>query len=391
MPKGAERLNRLPDYAFSVINEQVRAMQQTGADVIRLDVGNPDLPPPDFVIESLYKSAQKPGNHGYSGYRGIARFREAVAGYYSKRFGVTLDAEKQVLPLLGSKEGIVNLSLAYLDKGDLVLVPDVGYPSYAMGAQMAGADIHWMPLREENNFVPVLEDIPSDIAKRANLMWVNYPNNPTGVVVDNAFYMDLIRFCRDNDILLASDNPYVDVTFDGYRAPSPLEIEGSIETSVEFMSFSKTYNMAGWRLGALVGQEEALARLLRIKSNMDSGHFIPVYDAGIVAIEQASGEWIAERNTQYAHRRDMILESLPEIGLSAHKPQASLYVWAKVMQADAEVFVKRAREEAHVSMAYGGIYGPGGESYVRISISVPDDRLAEALDRLKIWYKKTYE
>lgn len=386
MPDTAERLNRLPNYAFSVINDQLQALQKrTGLDVIRLDIGSPDLPPPDFVVDTLETYARKPNTHGYSGYRGTPRFRQAVASYYERRFGVLVNPDTEVLPLLGSKEGLVNISLAYLDRGDVSLVPDIGYPSYAMGANMAGGDIHWMSLTEANGFKPDLDAIPTHVAQKAKLLWLNYPNNPTGVIVDLDYYREVLAFCRKHDILLMSDNPYVDITYDGYEGVSPLQIDGALDKTVEFMSFSKTYNMAGWRLGAAVGNADAIASLLRIKSNMDSGHFIPVYEAGIVALERAGGEWIQQRNAVYQGRRDMILSALPAIGLTAQTPKATLYVWARLEDGDAEEFVRRAREEIGISMAYGGIYGQGGEGYIRISLSVPDERLQIALERLKQW------
>lgn len=388
MPTPAERLNRLPPYIFAVLDQRLQEMLSNGYDIIRLDIGSPDMPPPSLVIEELANSAWNPNNHSYVGYRGIAPFRQAVARYYQSRFGVLLDPEREVLPVIGSKEGIVNLCLAYLDSGDVALVPDVGYPSYSMGARLAGAQVHWLPIREGNGFLPDVSSVPLDVARRAKLLWINYPNNPTGAAVEQNFYQQAVDFCQANDILLASDNPYVDVVFDGYRAGSALQAHGARACAVEFMSFSKTYNMGGWRLGAAVGNAEALRRLLHVKSNVDSGHFRPIYEAGIVALDQTSQEWLDERNRIYQSRRDRLLAVLPEIGLSAHKPKGSLYVWARVQDGDGQTYAEEALTHAHVSIAPGGAYGPGGTQYVRLSIGVPDDRFDAALERLKSWYAR---
>lgn len=388
-PAPATRLSRLPAYVFAVIGEQLRAMRAEGIDVIQLDIGSPDLPPPPAVVEALHTAAQDPHAHGYAGYRGTPRFRQAVADYYQRRFGVSV-SESEVLPLIGSKEGIVNLCLAFLDSGDTVMIPDIGYPSYAQGARLAGADIHWLPLSAENGYLPSFDDIPAEVAQRTKILWLNYPNNPTGAVADLSLYQRAVDFCRQYNILLASDNPYVDVTFDGYVAGSALQAEGALDCTIEFMSLSKSHNMAGWRLGAAVGNPAALRTLLQIKSNVDSGHFIAVYEAGITALEQTSPAWIAERNAVYQRRRDRILAALPEIGLVADKPLGSLYLWAKPLTMTSTEYIEGALQHAHVSLAPGGAYGPGGEDYLRISVGVPDDRLDVALERLKQWYQNAY-
>jgi LL-diaminopimelate aminotransferase len=363
-------------------------MTAQGIDVIRLDIGSPDQPPPLPVIESLAQSAHNPDHHGYSGYTGTPEFRQAVSRFYDRRFGVKTNSDTEVLPLLGSKEGIINLCLAYLNEGDIALVPDIGYPSYAMGARLTGAEIHWLPMLAENHFLPDLDAIPADVAQKAKILWLNYPNNPTGVGAPMSFYEKAVNFCRANDILLISDNPYVEITFDGYRAGSVLEVPGAMECSVELMSFSKTYNMGGWRLGAAVGNAEVIKALLQVKSNVDSGHFQAVYDAGITALDDTTEEWAVERNALYERRRDMVLAALDDIGLDAHKPQGSIYIWAKVREGDGKTYVQHALEEAHVSLGPGDAYGPGGVPYVRISLSVHDERLAEALERLKRWHNR---
>lgn len=392
MTPPAHRLASLPIYPLALLSQRVRELASAGCDIINLDVGSPDMPPPDHVIARLAQAAAQPHKHAYAGYKGSPEFRRAVALYYQRRFGVTVDPETQVLPLIGSKEGIVNLSLAYLDRGDLALVPNIGYPAYAMGAHLAGGDVFWIPVSSTVDLLPSIEMIPSDAAQRAKLLWLNYPSNPTGAVVDLSFYERMLAFCREYDILLASDNPYCDVTYNGYNAPSALQVSGALDHAIEFTSFSKTYNMAGWRLGAAVGSAAAIATLLQVKSNMDSGHFLPIYDAGIAAIEDTPPEWIEARNQTYQRRRDRIVDMLPRIGLQGTAPQGALYIWAKVQQHgsinDGDSYAQMALEEAHVSVAPGSIYGPGGQAFVRISLTVPDARLHEALDRLALWWNR---
>ncbi len=386
MPAPANRLKTLPPYAFAVLTQRVRDLNAQGMDVIGLDIGSPDMPPPDIVIEALEESARHPGHHSYGGYKGTDEFRTAVAGYYQQRFGVTVNPETQILPLIGSKEGIVNLSLAYLDRGDLALVPEIGYPSYSIGAHLAGAEVYDIPVSEAGGYLPDFAAIPADALAHAKLLWVNYPNNPTGATAELDFYQRAVDFCDRHNLLLASDNPYVEVAFDGYIAGSALQAKDAMNCTIEFISFSKSYNMAGWRLGAAVGSTEAIKTLLQLKSNMDSGHFRPIYDAGVIALEQVSREWIDERNAIYQRRRDRILETLPQIGLTALKPKGSLYIWAHVDEGDGAQYAEAALTHAHVSVAPGEIYGAAGKNHVRLSVGIPDNRLEEALTRLKKWY-----
>lgn len=390
MPEISDRLRNLPPYFFALIGQRMREMQERGLDIVRLDIGNPDMPPPPHVVQTLAESVRNSGKHGYSGYQGTPAFRQAVARYYQRRFGVDLDPDTEVLPLIGSKEGIVNMSLAYLDAGDISLVPDISYPSYATGARLAGAAVYWLPTVASNYYLPEIDATPDDIASRAKVLWVNYPNNPTGATVDIGFYNKLTRFCLKNDILLLSDNPYVDVTFDGYQACSALSAENAKACTVEFVSFSKTFNMAGWRLGAAVGNAAALRTLLQVKSNVDSGHFQAIYDAGIAALDHTPQSWIDERNAVYRRRRDRILEALPEIGLVADKPKGTLYIWAHATQIASQEYIERALTEAHVALAPGEAYGKGGKNYIRLSVGVSDDRLDQALGQLKSWYTSAY-
>jgi LL-diaminopimelate aminotransferase len=387
LPKRAHRLDRLPPYEFAVIGQRIQEMIAAGKDVIRLDIGSPDMPPPGPVIEALQMSASDPKRHSYGSYRGDPAFRRAVANYYARRFGVTLDPDQEVLPLIGSKEGLVNLSMAYLDRGDAALVPDISYPAYHMGALLAGADVIDMPLDPARGYLPDWNAIkPSDLS-RAKLLWVNYPNNPTGSIADLAFYEKAVAFCKAHNLLLASDNPYCEVAFDGYHAPSALQATDAKDCTVEFISMSKTFNMAGWRLGACVGNRDVIGNLLTVKSNIDSGHFRPIFDAGVVAFETTPDTWLEQRNQRYQQRRDWILEVLPEIGLEASSSPASLYVWARVKGGDSRRYCEHALSEAMVALTPGEVYGPGGRGYVRISLSVGEDRLEQALVRLHDWHR----
>ncbi len=383
LPKRAYRLDRLPPYEFAVIGQRIQEMTAAGKDVIRLDIGSPDMAPPEPVIEALSASARNPKHHGYGSYRGDAAFRKAVADYYARRFGVTVDPGHEVLPLLGSKEGLVNLSLAYLGRGDVALVPDISYPAYGMGALLAGGDPVELPLDPANGYLPNFAAIKSADLARAKLLWVNYPNNPTGAIADLAFYEKAVQFCRQHNLLLCSDNPYCDIVFEGYKAPSALQAPGAKECTVEFVSMSKTYNMAGWRLGAAVGNREALDNLLIVKSNIDSGHFKPIYDAATVALNETPDSWIAERNAHYQRRRERILETLPEIGLDVFRSPATLYIWARVLGGDDQHYCAHALNEAFVALTPGQVYGRGGRGYIRMSVTVADNRLEEALNRLR--------
>jgi LL-diaminopimelate aminotransferase len=266
-------------------------------------------------------------------------------------------------------------------------VPDIGYPAYGMGARLASAETYEMHLSPDAGFLPDLTEIPEEVRQQAKLLWVNYPNNPTGSVASIDFYDDAVQFCADHDILLASDNPYCDITYDDYTAPSALQAENAKAHTVEFMSMSKTFNMAGWRLGAAVGSAEALKNLLRVKSNVDSGHFKAIYHAGVTALDDVSDEWQQERNCVYQRRRDKLMAALPEIGLQASTPKATLYIWATpIDDTSPETYIEQALSDAHVSIAPGAAYGSGGTDFVRLSLTVPDDRLEEGIERLKSWY-----
>jgi LL-diaminopimelate aminotransferase len=352
-------------------------------DVIRLDIGSPDLPPPTDVIEELCTAARLPDQHGYASYRGLPELREAIAAYYQRRFGVALDPDTQVLPLIGSKEGIVNLSLACLDPGDVSLVPDPGYAPYTMGAILAGGDVHTVPLLADEGFLPDLGAIPAAQAGRARLIWLNFPNNPTGATASPDFFTQAVGFAREHGLLVCHDASYCDVTFDGYMAPSLLQVPGASEVSVEFGSLSKTYNMAGWRLGMAVGNSTALEMLAQTKSNVDSGMFRPAQVAAVRALSVAP-KWISQRNAVYGERMDILLEGLDSIGLKGSRPRATLYLWARLPYGkNSEAFALSVLEETGVALAPGSFFGPGGEGYVRFSVTAPTPRLQEAVERFQ--------
>jgi LL-diaminopimelate aminotransferase len=352
-------------------------------DIIRLDIGSPDLPPPDFIVEAMYRSARHAGKHGYGGYYGIPALRQAMATYYQQRFGVELDPDTQVAPLIGSKEGIVNTALAFVDPGSLVLVPDPGYPTYTLGTLLAGGETYAVPLLPEKDFLPDLEAIPADVARAARILWLNYPNNPTGAIAPLEFFERVVAFGMRHDVLICHDNPYCDVTFEDYVAPSLLQVPGALDVALEFNSLSKAYNMAGWRVGMAVGNAAAVQTLARTKTNVDSGIFLAIQDASIEALT-GDQDWLKGRNEIYRERRDLILAGLREVGMRARKSQASLYIWAETPEGHtSEAFATRLLEEAGISIASGTAFGQHGEGYLRISLGMSTERVREALVRLK--------
>lgn len=380
--KIADRVANLPPYVFAKVEKLVAAQRAKGVDVISLGIGSPDLAPPKFIVDALYASALRPDTHGYAGYYGTPDLRAAITSYYQNRFGVALDPETEVRPLIGSKEGLANMALAFVDAGDLALASDPGYPTYRMGALMAGGGYYSMPLKEENDYLVDFEEIPADIASKSTIMWLNYPNNPTGVAAPKAFLERAIDFAREYDILVCYDNPYCDLTYDGYVAPSILEIPGAKEVAIEFNSLSKTYNMAGWRVGMIVGNAEAIRALTTVKTNIDSGIFRPIQDAAVAALT-GDQSWIAGRNLIYQRRRDIILDWLPKIGMSAELPKGALYVWARVPEGvKCDEFAIEMLEKAGVWMTPGTAFGQNGDGYMRLSVCVPEERLREAGERL---------
>lgn len=376
--------DRLNTNFFSDLNRRVSQLENAGNDIIHLDIGSPDMPPAPHIVQALSMSARLPEVHGYQSHRGTATLREAWAEMYARVHHVNLDPG-EILPLLGSKEGIFHFSTAVLNPGDIVLAPDLCYQTYIQGAIFAGAEPVWLPLLAENKFLPDLGRIPLETAQRARLMWLNYPNNPTSATASMDFYDQAVAFCRRHHILLCHDAAYTQVTYDDYRAPSVLEVPGAAEIAVEFNSLSKSHNMAGWRVGVAVGQPAALAALDKLKSHADSGHFFPIMEAAVAALT-GDQSWLAARNTIYQQRRDLVVEKLRNIGLRPWSPQASLYVWCPVPQGwDSTSFVFALLEEAHVSLAPGSIFGPGGGNCFRLSLTQPLERLQTALTRIQNW------
>ncbi len=381
--KVADRISNLPPYVFARLGERIRELAAQGRDIIRLDIGSPDLPPPDLVIEALCRSVRDPSRHGYGGFYGTPELRRAMAAYYERRFGVKLDPNKEVAALIGSKEGIANMALAFVAPGEVVLVPDPGYPTYTLGTLLAGGVPYRVPLLAENGYLPDLEAIPADVARTAKILWLNYPNNPTGATAPLEFFERAVHFARQHDLLVCHDNPYCDITFDGYVAPSLLQVPGAREVALEFNSLSKTYNMAGWRVGMAVGNALAVEALARTKTNIDSGIFLPIQDAAAVALS-SDQSWLTERNEIYRQRRDLILAALQAVGIEADRPMAGLYVWARVPAGyTSGEFATRLLEEAGISVTPGAAFGQYGEGYIRLSLGMDTDRIREAMDRLR--------
>jgi LL-diaminopimelate aminotransferase len=381
--KPATRLSSLPPYPFARLEKRIGELRAKGTDVIRLDIGNPDLAPTSQVVETLSKSAANERNHGYPGFAGTPQLREAIASYYLTRFGVDIDASKEVLPLIGSKEGIVNMALAFIDPGDVALVPNPGYPAYSMGTLMAGGVVYDLPLLRDRGFLPDLASIPANVLKKAKLMWLNYPNNPTTAIAPMSFLQESVDFARKHDVLLCFDNPYYELVYDGYTDHTIFEIPGAKDVTVEFNSLSKTYNMAGWRIGMAVGQAAAISALAQLKSNVDSGVFVPIQQAAAAALTNDQ-EWLKGRNAIYQGRRDMILSALPRLGLTADRSPATLYVWARLPDGYPSAdYATRLLDTAGVSLAPGVFFGSYGEGYVRMSLGTPTERLAEALQRME--------
>lgn len=383
----ADRIVTFKPYFFASLNQKITALKKNGVDVIRLDIGSPDLPPPDFIIDSLIASSRRPDAHGYTPNGGTLAFRNAVTQYYKRRFAVELDPTTEVIGLIGSKEGLFNLSQVLLNPGDVSLVPDPGYPVYAAGGIIAGAEVYYMPLEEENHFLPDLDAIPADILIRSKLLWLNYPNNPTGAIAPFNFFERAVDFARKHKLTIAHDAPYTDVCFDGYRAPSILQVNGAKEVAIEFNSLSKTYNMAGWRLGMAVGNSQIIGFLNTYKSQMDTSHFLPIFDAGVTALT-GDQSWLDERNKIYQARRDIVLDGLRNAGFIIETPPpAAIYVWAKLPdhQTDSMAYCDRLLEQTGVSTTPGVVYGKYGEGFIRISLGTSTGRIMEAMQRLSAW------
>ena len=381
--KTAECLNHMAPYLFAQIDKKRDALKEQGIDVISLGIGDPDMPTPDHIVEAMIEAVKKPENHQYPDYAGSLAYRSACANKKKNRFDVELDPKSEVLGLIGSKEGIAHLHTAFVDPGDYVLAPSIGYPVYSGGATLQSAHTYFMPMREADGFLADFESVPEDILAKAKIMFLGYPNNPTGAVATDAYFDKAIDFCIKHDLLLAHDNAYSEICFDGYRAPSILERPRAMECCIEFFSLSKAYNMTGWRIAFAAGNAQAIAALGTIKNNLDSGQFSAVQDAAIVALT-SSQQCIADMCELYEHRRNLVVEALREIGVSCEDPKATIYIWAKVPEGyTSESFATKLLEKAHVIVTPGSGYGPDGEGFIRISLTTPDEALLEAVKRIK--------
>ena len=382
--KTSARLDRLPPYLFAELERKIAEKKAAGIDVISLGIGDPDTPTPALVVDALAKAAADPGTHQYPSNRGRAELRQAFADFYARRFGVTLDPETEIIPALGAKECIFNLNLAFLDPGSVALAADPGYPVYTGGPLIAGAESVLMPLVPELGFVPDLDAIPFEAASAARLMYLNYPNNPTGAVAPEGFFEKVVEFARAHDILVVHDASYTETTFDGYVAPSFLETPGAKEVGVEIFSLSKGYNLTGWRTAAIVGNAEAVAAYWKLKTNIDSGMFEAVQLAAVAALSEEGDQIARDMSAVYARRRDLVVDALRAIGVDVRSPQGTIYVWAPVPEGHTSAsYCELVLEESAVVVSPGGAYGPNGEGFFRISLTVPDDRLTEAMERLR--------
>jgi LL-diaminopimelate aminotransferase len=377
-------LQQLPPYHFAEYNRMMAEKQAAGIDVINFSMGDPDLPTPLPVLEALTEAAYRPINQRYPEYAGMPQLREAVAEWFLRRFGVSLDATAEVLPLIGSKEGLAHLPMAIMDRGDSALVPDPAYPVYPTAVTLAGGNVVDLPLSLEGGWLPDLTAIPDDVADRAKILWLNYPNNPTGACASLPFFEAAVRFAREHDILLVHDMAYAEVAFDGYRPHSILEVAGAKDVAVEFHSLSKAFNMAGFRVGMLVGNRLVVQGMARLKTHLDTGIFRPIQVASVRALALPE-EWLVERNAIYQRRRDLLVEALTHMGMQAEIPRAGLYIWAHIPAGydTSSQFALDLLDRTGVALTPGTNFGSRGEGYIRLSLTVPDAQIQTALGRLE--------
>ncbi|HEX8158547.1 MAG TPA: LL-diaminopimelate aminotransferase [Solirubrobacteraceae bacterium] len=382
--KPSRRLDLIPPYLFAELERKISAKRAAGVDVISLGIGDPDRPTPAIIVDAMQEAVTEPETHHYPSNRGRQDFREAVADFYMRRFDVELDPESEIMPVIGAKECIFNLNLAFLDPGDAALSSDPGYPVYTGGPLMAGGEPVLMPLLAERGFTPDLSAISDSDRSRAKLMFFNYPNNPTGAIVRPGFFEDVVEYVTESNILAVHDNAYSETTYDGYRAPSFLATVGAKEIGVEVFSWSKGYNMTGWRCAAIVGNADAIAHYWRLKTNIDSGLFEAIQLAGIAALSPDTDGDKREMNALYTRRRDLVVDALQSIGVDVTPPKGTIYIWAPVPAGfeNAAAYCEHVLENAAVVISPGGAYGPNGEGFFRISLTTPDDRLLEAVQRL---------
>jgi len=379
----ARRIDQIPPYLFAEIDKRKEEMRKKGIDLIDLGIGDPDLPTPKPIIERLKKAAENPKNHRYPSYEGMIEFRTAVAQWYKRRFGIQLDPETEVLSLIGSKEGIAHIPLAFVDPGDIVLVPSPGYPVYRVSTLFAGGTPYFLPLRKENGFLLNVSQIPESVAKKAKLLFINYPNNPTSAVAERSFFEEVVAFARRYQVIVSHDAAYSEVAFDGYHPLSFLQVEGAREVGVEFHSLSKTFNMTGWRIGFAVGHPEILAGLGRVKTNIDSGLFQAIQEAGTEALNHFDTP-LPEIINIYERRRDVMVKGLRELGLEVDRPKATFYLWIQVPKGYTSAqFATLLLEQAGIVATPGNGFGEDGEGFIRMALTVDEKRLNEAIERLR--------
>lgn len=379
----AQRIKNLPPYLFARIEKLIEEKRNAGVDIISLGIGDPDLPTPQHIIEELQQQSENPANHQYPSSVGMPAYRKAVADWYQNRFGVELGPATEIVSLIGSKEGIAHISWCYLNQGDTVLVPDPGYPVYAGGAILAGAEPYYMPLHPERGFLPDLGAVPSEVARKAKMMFINYPNNPTGAVAGEKFFHEVIAFAREYNILVCHDAAYSEMSYDGYRPPSFLQFPGAKDVGIEFHSVSKTYNMTGWRIGWAAGHPAVVEALGRLKSNLDSGQFQAIQYAAIKGLTGPQ-DVVDQMRKVYQERRDILVDALNDMGWKLEKPRATFYVWAPVPAGHtSDSFAELVLEKAGVVITPGNGYGKNGEGFFRLALTVGKDRLVEAMERMK--------
>jgi LL-diaminopimelate aminotransferase len=379
----SRRLDQVPPYLFAELERQISAKERAGIDVISLAIGDPDLPTPDAIVEAATAGLRDPATHRYPTNHGSDEFRRAAAGFYSDRFGVDLDEASEVIPVLGGKEAVGHIAMVCLDPGDLCLSPEPGYPPYTSGPVFSGAEVQYVPITEDNGFFPDLDAIPAELADRANLLYLNYPNNPTGAVVPDGGFERAVAFARRHDVIVVHDNAYTEICFDGYLAPSFLETPSAKDVGVEIFSLSKGWNMTGWRCGLVAGNAEIVERYRQLKSNLDSGLFEALQRGCAVALTEER-DFPRQMSEIYARRRDLLVQALAGIGVEVDPPKATPYVWVRVPEGHTSgSFTSLVLEEANVVVSPGYAYGPSGEGFVRLSLTVADDRIEEAVGRIE--------
>ena len=378
----AERVNKVPPYLFVQISRKIAAKKEQGINVISFGIGDPDLPTPSTIIDQLTSASKTPANHRYPESEGLLSFRQEVSKWYKSRFGITLNPSNEIISLIGAKEGIGHAAFCFINLGDIALVPDPGYPVYSIGTLFAGGESYLMPLTENNNWLPDIDAIPANIANKAKVIWLNYPNNPTGAIATLDYYKYVVKFAEKYNIAVLHDACYTEVTYDDYKPPSFLETPGAMDIGAEFHSLSKTFNMTGWRIGMAAGNADIIDKLLIVKSNLDSGVPAAIQEMGVKALQEPT-HLISERNQIYKNRRDRVIKTLRKLGLTVNIPKASLYIWAKVPTGfTSETFSETVLEQCDVLISPGTGYGKNGAGYVRLSLTLPDKDINTALERM---------